>query len=58
MQTSLPKGHVSCLSKSFKYTPAVKTDVAKTFARVRLQLEARTTEPSNVRELQPRKTGQ
>jgi hypothetical protein len=56
MQTLLPKGHVSCLSGSFKYTPAVKTDVAQTFARVRLQLEART--PSNVRDLQPRKAGE
>ena len=58
MQTSLPKGHVSCLSKAFKYTPAVNTDVAKTFARVRLQQQAGTREPSNVRELQPRKAGQ
>jgi hypothetical protein len=58
MQTSLPKGHASCLSKSFKYTPAVKTDVAKTFARVRLQQESGAREPSNVRELQPRKAGQ
>lgn len=58
MQTSLPKGHVSCLSKSFKYTPAVNTDVAKTFARVRLQLQAGIKEPSNVRELPQRKAGQ
>jgi hypothetical protein len=58
MQITLPKGHQSCLSRSFKYTPAVKTDVAKTFARVRLQLEAGVREPSNVRELQPRKAGQ
>ena len=58
MQTSLPKGHVSCLSKSFKYTPAVNTDVAKTFARVRLQLGAGTKESSNVRELPQRKAGQ
>jgi hypothetical protein len=58
MQTSLPKGHVSCLSQSFKYTPAVNTDVAKTFARVRLQLQSGTKEPSNVRELLQRKAGQ
>ena len=58
MQTSLPKGHVSILSRSFKYTPAVETDVAKTFARVRLQLEAERKEPSNIRELPHRKVGQ
>jgi hypothetical protein len=58
MQTSLPKGHVSILSRSFKYTPAMETNVAKTFARVRLQLEAERKESSNVRELPHRKVGQ
>jgi hypothetical protein len=58
MQITLPKGHQSCLSRSFKYTPAVETDVAKTFARVRLQLAAQAKEPCNVRELAPRKAGQ
>jgi hypothetical protein len=58
MQTSLPKGHVSILSRSFKYTPAVETDVAKTFARIRLQLEAERKALSNVRELPHRKVGQ
>jgi hypothetical protein len=52
MQTSLPKGHVSILSRSFKYTPAVETDVAKTFARIRAQLAAQSKPPSNVRLLQ------
>jgi hypothetical protein len=58
MQTSLPKGHVSCLSNTFKYTPAMHTDVAKTFARIRLQLASGKNEPSNVRELPQRKAGQ
>lgn len=31
----LPKGHTSILSPRFKYVPAVATDVAQTFARVR-----------------------
>jgi hypothetical protein len=31
----LPKGHSSILSPEFKYVPAVKTDLAKTFARIR-----------------------
>jgi hypothetical protein len=38
MQRMLPKGHPSCLSRSFRYTPSVETDVAKTFARVRERL--------------------
>ena len=32
---TLPKGHVSCLSDAFRYTPASQTDIVKTFARVR-----------------------
>ena len=32
---TLPKGHVSCLSDAFRYTPASETDIVKTFARVR-----------------------
>lgn len=31
----LPKGHQSCYSHAFKYTPAAATDVRKTFRRVR-----------------------
>jgi len=34
-QPQLPKGHSSILSPEFKYVPAVKTDLAKTFARIR-----------------------
>jgi hypothetical protein len=35
MQKTLPKGHASCLPPTFKYTPSVHTDLAKTFARIR-----------------------
>jgi hypothetical protein len=58
MQKSLPKGHVSCLSQAFRYTPAAGTDVAKTFARIRRQLKAQAKEPSNVHALPARKAGQ
>ena len=43
MTKSLPKGHVSCLAQNFKYTPAVHTDLAKSFARVRRRLRERQT---------------
>jgi hypothetical protein len=33
----LPKGHTSILSPAFRYVPAVKTDLSKTFARIREQ---------------------
>jgi hypothetical protein len=33
----LPKGHTSILSPAFTYVPAAKTDVSKTFARIREQ---------------------
>jgi len=36
-QPQLPKGNASILSPTFRYVPAVKTDVAKTFARIREQ---------------------
>lgn len=36
---TLPKGHASCYSKEFKYTPAASTDLAKTFARARKRIE-------------------
>ena len=36
---TLPKGHPSLLGAGFRYTPAVHTDLAKTFARVREQQE-------------------
>ena len=37
MQKTLPKGHASCLSPAFKYTPSTHTDLGKTFARIRGQ---------------------
>ena len=33
----LPNGHTSILSPAFRYVPAVKTDLSKTFARIREQ---------------------
>ena len=39
MSKVLPKGHASCYSKAFKYTPAASTDVAKTFAKARKRME-------------------
>jgi hypothetical protein len=36
-QPQLPKGHTSILSPAFKYVPAVKTDLSRTFARIREQ---------------------
>jgi len=54
----LPKGYVSCLTPSFKYTPASSTDLAKSFARIRRRLlkEQKTDEaPGNVRALLARK---
>jgi hypothetical protein len=44
MQKALPKGHTSCLSSEFKYTPAVHTDLVKTFARVQGQLKGQSKE--------------
>jgi len=59
MDKALPKGHVSCLSESFRYTPASGTNVAKTFARVQRRLKQREHEVvANVRVLPPRKLGQ
>jgi hypothetical protein len=40
MAKTLPKGHLSCLSNAFRYTPAVQTNVANTFARIARELEA------------------
>ena len=38
MSTLLPKGHVSCLSNAFRYTPASHTNISNTFARIRREL--------------------
>ena len=43
MEKCLPKGHVSCLSKTFRYTPAVNTSVARTFARIKRELSGWTS---------------
>jgi hypothetical protein len=42
MSKLLPKGHVSCLSSTFRYTPAMQTNVAQTFARIRRELAERS----------------
>jgi hypothetical protein len=39
MQKILSKGHTSCLSPVFKYTPAIHTDLRNTFARIKRQLK-------------------
>jgi hypothetical protein len=44
MQKALPKGHISCLSSEFKYTPAVHTDLGRTFARIKGQLKWQSKE--------------
>jgi hypothetical protein len=56
---TLPKGHPSLLGAGFKYTPAVHTDLAQTFARVRerQQKETKTEAGGNVRALPLRKPG-
>ncbi len=47
MTKTLPKGHVSCLSNAFRYTPAMHTNVAHTFARISREMKSRdaSTEP-------------
>ena len=44
MKPVLPKGHLSCFSPAFKYTPAANTDIKATFARIREQLEKQQRE--------------
>jgi hypothetical protein len=41
MSSNLPKGHLSCLSNAFRYTPALRTNIAETFARIRRELQNR-----------------
>jgi hypothetical protein len=38
MSKLLHKGHMSCLSSSFRYTPATHTNIANTFARIKREL--------------------
>ena len=44
MQKTLAKGHTSCLSPQFKYTPASHTDLGNTFARIKRQLKEQSKE--------------
>ena len=46
MTKTLPKGHVSCLSNAFRYTPAAHTNLASTFARISRELKARDASPA------------
>jgi len=56
MSKTLPKGHRSCLAEGFRYTPAASTDIARTFERVRRQIEQRELPPpENVLVLPQRK---
>jgi len=38
MQKTLPNGHLSCLSRTFRYTRAADTNLARTFARIKREL--------------------
>lgn len=58
MNKTLPKGHLSCLAPSFRYTPATGTDIAKTFARIKRTLKVSDQKPvRNVCMLPTRKVG-
>ena len=56
-QPQLPKGHISILSPTFKYVPAVGTDLAKTFARIRSQRLARLGTGPSVPVWKPKAAG-
>ncbi len=59
MDRTLPKGHLSCLSESFRYVPASGTNVAKTFAKIKRRLGQEQHERTqNVCVLPSRKVGQ
>jgi len=49
----LPKGHISILSPTFRYVPAVKTDLTKTFARIREQRLAQGRKGASAARLKP-----
>ncbi len=59
MPKTLPKGHASLLGTGFRYTPALHTDLATTFARIRERhlKEKRPEANGNVRALPVRKPG-
>jgi hypothetical protein len=46
MPKTLPKGHASLLGSGFRYTPALHTDLAKTFSRIREQQLKETSLPT------------
>ena len=56
-QLQLPKGHTSILSPAFRYVPAVKTDLSRTFARVREQRAAQARAPAGVSVLKMKSSG-
>jgi len=53
----LPNGHTSILSPAFRYVPAVKTDLSKTFARIREQRVALPQAGANVSVLKTKRYG-
>ena len=53
----LPKGHTSILSPTFKYVSAANTDLAKTFARIRMEHLAAAQMRSTVSVHKPRNLG-
>ncbi len=62
MTRTLPKGHLSCLSSAFRYTPAAHTNVADTLARIAREIKAQDSRerigslPVVQRRLFPRET--
>jgi len=50
----LPKGHQSCLSPAFRYTPAASTNLARTFARIRRALKETEARDEAIAEEQQR----
>ncbi len=44
MMKTLTKGHLSCLSSAFRYTPAAHTNVADTLARIAREIKARDSQ--------------
>lgn len=53
----LPNGHTSILSPAFRYVPAAKTDISKTFARIREQRIALPRSGANVSVLKMKLSG-
>ena len=53
----LPNGHTSILLPAFRYVPAAKTDLSKTFARIREQRVALLRGDGNVSVLKTKRSG-